>query len=208
METKNRKTSGEWKEIGEGSYIRFRWKDFEEVELSPLRNLIDNIDVSTFLDKYSESEHLYIMDIFPLPVPVESVVFGDVEQYFLKTEPDDFISKFIRIILKLCCYYSYTNIITSHNGFILDHEESDYSRPLEYFDIVMSSVIIEETENFINTAFNNLGNASVSFYFKSVDALITLGSGNFHAIIKMLGKNNEFIDLLRNLVISEGLFLR
>jgi hypothetical protein len=208
METKNKKTSREWQKERQRSYTRFRWQDFEEVELSSSRNLIDNIEASAFLDKYYDSEYLYVIDIFPLCVSAESLIFEDVEQYFLKTEPNNFTGKFTKIILKLCCYYPYTNVIVSHSGFILDHEESNYSKPLEYFDIVMSQIIVEETENFINTAFDNLGNSSVSFYFKSANALITLGSGCFDSVIRMLGKNDEFIDLLRILVISEGLFLR
>ena len=206
METKNKKTSKNWQ--GKRGHIRFQWKDFEEVELLSSRELIDNIHISEFFNKYSEPDYLDIIDIFPLQVSSESIVFGDVEQYFYKTVVDKFISKFVRIILKLHCYYPYTNIIVSHTGFLLDHEECNYSKPLEYFETVMSPVIVEQTEKFINTVFDNVGNPLVSFYFKSENALITLVSNEFYAVVKMLEKNNEFIDLLRSLVVSEGLFLR
>ncbi|SHF22561.1 hypothetical protein SAMN02745784_03224 [Tissierella praeacuta DSM 18095] len=208
METKNKKTGKEWQEIRKNSFTRFQWKDFEKVELLSSRELIDNLHISEFLSKYSEPDYLDIIDIFPLQISSESIAFGDVEQYFYKTEVDKFISKFVRIILKLHCYYPYTNIIVSHTGFLLDHEGCNYSKPMEYFETVMSPVIVEQTEKFINTVFDNLGNSLVSFYFKSEKALITLGSGEFYAVVKMLKKNNEFIDLLKSLVISEGLFLR
>ena len=216
METKESERSERQKRQEKNSNTRFNWEDFERLELQSSRDLIDDIEIDTFFEPYSELEAFSVIDIFPYQVPEGSDMYWDVEKYFLETEMKNFISKCIKIILKISCYYPYTNVIVSHCGMNSDFDDSLYDEeegiyygdPIEYQSDVVAPIIVEKTEEFVNKVFDTLGNPSIFFYFKSVDILIGLYPDELVATVKSLNIDDKFLKLLGELVTSEGLFLR
>lgn len=215
MEIKESKRCEKGLEI-KNSDFKFRWKDFERVESFVSRTLINDINVYTFLDNFFELEDWKVIDIFPLPVPVESVFYEEVEKYFFENYLKNFISKCVRIITKLSCYYPYTHVIVGHNGFISDFDENlydeksgiYYGKPIEYQAEVISPIQTKKLKCFIKTVFETLSSPSIYFYFQSIDTMISLHHDQVISAVRFLHQNDEFLELLNFLVVSEGLFLR
>ncbi|OCN01454.1 hypothetical protein A7X67_02500 [Clostridium sp. W14A] len=147
-----------------------------------------------------QSPQCDIVDIFPEQIPKSTTWYGDVEQYFLKTEFQDYLRKCFRIILKFICYYPYTVI---QSEFPQQVPGTDQYRNTEK---TYQRISIDEMESLL---FDTIGkNGCFSIYFREISLLIVIESESFSTVVYGLDQSSEISNLLSDLVHNEGLFLR
>lgn len=147
-----------------------------------------------------QSPQCDILDIFPERVPASTVWYWDVEQYFLKTEFQNYLKKCFRILLKFICYYPYTVV------------QCEFPQPVPGTDIYQTmektycEIPPEKMKWLLLDTMKR--NGCFSVYFRGIPLLFVVDSDSFSTTVYGLEPSSEPSRLLSELVRQEGLFLR